>query len=263
MRAAWLLPVLLASPALAQEPDQDERALRAETGQLLARVVEKTTRPVAEESELELTVSIEGRPFDRAARVEVTWRAATDDQPEALRVRFREPPALQDQAWLQVWGPTGPTCWRWAPGRPRVERVAALPDGWRLAGSGLTLGQLRGERAAAWRWQLTGEARREGQPPLHVLAAAPARAEDVDFPGAARRLLRVEPERRLPLEVDWLDANGALLARARLGDWRALRGRLRPFALEVREPDRVTRVKATLRRGEAPAPHLDPDAFWR
>lgn len=262
-------------PGLAQEPapspagkEQEEEALRRETGQLLAQVVERTTRPLAEEAELELTVSIQGRPFDRAARVEVSWRAAADGQPEALRVRFREPPALQDYAWLQVWEEGRASCWQWTPGRPRVERVQPLPDAWRLAGSGLTLGQLRGERAAAWRWRLIGEELREGGVRLHLLEALPlpageGPAGEVDFPGAARRLLRVEAERRLPLEVEWQDAQGQTLARARLGDWQALRRRLRPFAREVREPDRVTRVRATLRRGEAPRAHFAPGAFWR
>jgi hypothetical protein len=274
MRHVAALPVLLvglglvAAAARAQEvpapagPDaREEEALRRETGELLGQVVERTTRPAVEQAELELTIVREGRPFERAARVEVSLRAAGDGEDEALRLRFREPPALLDHAWLQVWRDGQATCRRWSPDRPRPERVPALPDSWRLAGSGLTLGLLRGERAAAWRWRLAGEERRDGLR-LHLLEATPA-AGEAGFPGAARRLLRVEVERRLPLEVEWLDAQGARLARARLGDWRALRGRLRPFALEVSEEGRLTRARATLRRGEAPAAHFDPDTFWR
>lgn len=249
------LSALLPSAARAQ----DDAALRQETGTLLARVVEKTTRPEAEESELELSRSVDGNPFERSARVEVAWRRAEGE--EALRVRFREPPSLRDHAWLQVWRGEQTTCWRWTPARPRPERVTPLPGTWRLAGSGLVLDDLRGERAGAWTWTLLGDAQREGLR-LHLLQATP-RAGEAGHPGAVVRLLRVDAERRLPLEAEWRDAGGAWLKRARLSDWRALAGKLRPFALELVEPGQTTRVKVTSRRSEPPAPRFDPDAFFR
>lgn len=262
-RSCLLLLALLAAPAALAE---DEEALRRETGELLGRVLERTTRPREEQAELVLTVSRQGRPFDRAARVEVSWRQVAGG--EELRLRFREPPALQDHAWLQVWRGDEVTCWRWTPERPRPERVTPLPDSWRLTGSGLTLDELRGERAGAHTWRLLGEERRpvgDGAGPgqlLHLLEAAP-RAGEAGHPGAARRLLKVEVEHRLPLELEWQDARGKRLKTARLGDWRALRGRLRPFALEYTEPDQVTRVRASLRRDQAPAEHFAPSVFWR
>lgn len=253
-----LLPILVLTAATLA---QDEQALRSETGLLLARVVEKTTRPAAEDAELELSRSVDGNPFERSARIEVASRRREGE--EALRIRFRDPPSLRDHAWLQVWRGEQVTCWRWTPARPRPERITALPGTWRLAGSGLLLDDLRGERAAAWAWTLGGETEKSGRTVHLLLATPPAGTGDAGHPGAVKRLLRVDAERRIPLEVEWLDGKDRRLKTARLSDWRALAGKLRPFALELVEEGQTTRVKVTSRRSEPPDARFDPDAFFR
>lgn len=260
MRAAAILLVLLLSgPALAQ----DEAALRREVGGQLLRLAARRTTPAAEHALLDVELERDGAPFDRARKVEVSLRVREGST--ALRLRFREPAALRDEAWLVI-ADAGEEvrAWRYAPARRRAERAAPPEPTWRAGGSGLL-----------WRDLWPGPGPADG-----VLVRDDALRPDGTFAGTAAvgsearavhvlqlapgPLLAIDRDRHVPLLVLERDDEGGTLRRLVQADWRWVGGALRPFALRVVEPrdGQVTRVAAVWRRPEAPPAHFDPDRFW-
>lgn len=265
MRGAALLVLALAlsAPARAQAPDED--ALRREVGGQLLRLAARRTTPAAEHALLDIELERDGAPFDRARRVEVSARVREGST--ALRLRFREPSALRDEAWLVI-ADAGEEvrAWRYAPAKRRAERTTPPVPTWRVGGSGLL-----------WRdlWPSPGPAdgvlarddalRPDGSFAGTAAVGSEARAVHVVQLGpGAGPLLAIDRERHVPLLLLERDDAGGALRRLVQADWRWVGGALRPFALRVTEPrdGQVTRVAVAWRRPEPPPSHFDPDRFW-
>lgn len=258
---------------------QDEPSLRRETGRLIADLVARRTDPLEEHALLQIDLEERGRIVDRSRRVEVSW--VRRDGTSAMRVRFREPANLRDQAWLvRTDAQGGAQAWRWDPTRRRADRCRPLEPTWRLGGSGLTLEDLGPEAPGAHDWLLEREgsldlsaspteppaviaAVTSASRPVRVVVATPRAGERGAYAGAARRRLIVDAETHAPLAVEMLDAQGARSRWRRDGDWRWVQGLLRPFRAAVVEPGegRITRVTVEWRRPSAPGAHFDPDRF--
>lgn len=257
MRAALLLALLLSAPALAQ----DEAALRREVGGQLLQLVARRTTPAAEHALLEVELEREGAPFERTRRVEVSLRVR--EGATALRLRFREPAALRDEAWLVLADPGEEArAWRYLPAKRRAERATPPEPTWRLGGSGLL-----------WRdlWPApAGEGvlvRDDGLRPDGSFAGVAAVGSEVRAVRVVERpgsLLAIDRERHVPLLLLERDDQGGALRRLVQADWRWVGGALRPFALRAVEPreGQASRVTVAWRRPEAPPAHFDPDRFW-
>lgn len=256
--ALALLPVL----ALAQDgadplapPPPSEEALRRETGTLLVRLAARKTTPVAEDLLLSLLIETAGRPFDQERLVEVAVRRG--EQGEDVRVRFRAPAALRDEAHLRL---ADGRAWSYDPARRRAERAKPLAPTWRVGGGGLLLADLLREDldTHGYTHERDDALEDDGRSvPVHVVRAV-AREGD-----AARRLW-IDRERHVVVMVEHLDAEGRVERLVRAREWSWVQGLLRPSLLVVTEPglERVTTVRVRGRRSaDLPDARFDPARF--
>jgi len=255
-----------ADPELGPSPDPREAILRERNGELIARLVERTTQPSEEWARLSIEVLKDRSPIDRTRRFDLSWRRSPGGR-VSLRLRFLEPPALRGVAWLILEPEASPPrAHRYDPKERRSSRVS--PPDWsqRLAGTGLTWGDLRGPAQDAFSYTLQGEERLKLRPtaegevgfrPVHVLGVRPRGG------GPLMQRVHVDRERRVPLLTEFLGPEGGPGKRRWDRSYERVGDRLRPVAITIVEEAQTSEVRAELIKAKAPPAHFDVDRYWQ
>jgi outer membrane lipoprotein-sorting protein len=214
-------------------------------------VVEKADKANRAQDEVVQTIMYIFSPGgQKRTRLMETYAKSGAGDDDMSLIRFQKPADIKGTGLLTIEEGATDTQLLYLPELRKSKRIAGSSKANSFVGSDLSRGDMRTEDLANHTYELLGEEEAGGRA-CHKVQALPKDDETAETYGYARRIIWVDTERWVPVQVEFYDLAGKRLKVMQASDWRQVKGLWRSHKVEmenVQEGSRTVLVQNPQRK---------------